>query len=466
MAAQVARRHLANNSDSITQARHTEIARRYAWQARQRRKRHEDKPDPARLLTLIRMRELERLFARRYGRLLPDDAAGRDDLIVAAHHIAFLRGDVIKHIVGWARAWAPWMPSAVAERLAERVAAEPRKWTADALAWRLRLSMAERTELKITTIGAFDMSKAEREVERKRKRREAERARRAKRSTKRPRGRPKKCVASREEPIAGHGFSPDRGGSAREAPDTGLDVNASTQKTRNTSRAASCFLDLVEGQTPLPPWPNPRAAPPPQVIAEAIKVARTYRPRDNRDTQWIDGNLVRHYVGELEARTLIYRLWPRHIERVHRRNSERERAFTFGKWQSDFKAELDREYAAKRRFRGRRHKWERDRERAKWQKQRELEITGGRAPRPVKIKPPRRIKPPRSKLAPDYRYLTVENLARLDAQEAQRQRIAALNERIYARRRERALRGTDLAAVVPEDVVLAGACRSKELGSA
>jgi hypothetical protein len=75
--------------DRITQARHTEIARRYAWQARQRRKRHEDKPDPARLLTLIRMRELERIFARRYGRLLPDHDAGRDDLIVAAHHIAF-----------------------------------------------------------------------------------------------------------------------------------------------------------------------------------------------------------------------------------------------------------------------------------------------------------------------------------------------------------------------------------------
>jgi hypothetical protein len=28
------------------------------------RKRREDQPDPARLLTLIRMRELERLFAR------------------------------------------------------------------------------------------------------------------------------------------------------------------------------------------------------------------------------------------------------------------------------------------------------------------------------------------------------------------------------------------------------------------
>ena len=95
MTAQVARRHPANNSDSITQARHTEIARRYAWQAQQRRKRHDDKADQARLLTLIRMRELERLFARRYGRLLPDDDAGRDDLIVAAHHIAFEAAEAV-----------------------------------------------------------------------------------------------------------------------------------------------------------------------------------------------------------------------------------------------------------------------------------------------------------------------------------------------------------------------------------
>jgi hypothetical protein len=90
-----------NSHDLIeTQAKHAEIARRYAWQAQQRRKRGDEKPDPARLITLIRLRELERLFQSRYGRLLPNDDAGMDDLLVAAHHIAFLRGEVIDHIVG------------------------------------------------------------------------------------------------------------------------------------------------------------------------------------------------------------------------------------------------------------------------------------------------------------------------------------------------------------------------------
>ncbi len=116
-----------------------------------------------------------------------------DDLLIAAHHAAHLRGDVIANVVGWARAWAPWLPEDKARQLAERVAAEPRKFTADALAWRLRLSMAERTALKVTTIGAFDVSKAQRAEERKRKDREAKRA--AARSG-RPRGRPKKNAST------------------------------------------------------------------------------------------------------------------------------------------------------------------------------------------------------------------------------------------------------------------------------
>ncbi len=61
--------------------------------------------------------------------------------------------------------------------------------------------MAERTSLEITTIGSFDMSKAEREEERKRKRREAERARRARNSSGRPRGRPKKMRGQQSKDI-------------------------------------------------------------------------------------------------------------------------------------------------------------------------------------------------------------------------------------------------------------------------
>jgi hypothetical protein len=174
-------------------ARHAEIARRYSWAAKQRKNGElNKKPDRTRLITLIRLRELERIFQSRYGRFLPDDDSGRDDLNLVAHHISHLAGDVVAHVLGWAKAWAPWLPEDDARSLAARVAADPVKYTADILAWRLRLTAGERTALRITTIGAFDKSKAERAEERRLKNNEAKRLKRAEASTGKPRGRPRK----------------------------------------------------------------------------------------------------------------------------------------------------------------------------------------------------------------------------------------------------------------------------------
>jgi hypothetical protein len=81
--------------------------------------------------------------------------------------------------------------------------------------------------------------------------------------------------------------------------------------------------------------------------------------------------------------------------------------------------------------------------------QHELAITGGRPSPRVKIKPPRRIGPPRSKLAPGYPYITVERLAAYDARLAQSERALAVIAALDARRRVRAQRGADVAAVAP-----------------
>jgi hypothetical protein len=113
---------------------------------------------------------------------------------------------------------------------------------------------------------------------------------------------------------------------------------------------------------------------------------------------------------------------------------------------------LDREYAARQLFRERRLKWERDRERAKQlqqHEQRRLAITGGRPPPPRKIAPPRKIGPPRSKLAPGYRYVTMESLAKQEAKETQSKLVLATLAKIDARRRERALRGADVGGIAP-----------------
>jgi hypothetical protein len=164
-------------------AEHREIARRYAWYAYKGGKTLPSRIDPARpggckLLTLIRLRELERIFSSRYGAVLPDDDSGRDDVQIAAHHIAHMGPDAERHIAAWAGLWAPWMPADEVAALVARVIARPIKFLADTLGWRLRLSRDERHELAITTIGAFDQNAEARKTFRKLKRRMAERRRR------------------------------------------------------------------------------------------------------------------------------------------------------------------------------------------------------------------------------------------------------------------------------------------------
>jgi hypothetical protein len=191
-------------------ARHTEIARRYSWAAKQRKNGDRNKkPDRARLITLIRLRELERIFQFRYGRFLPDDDCGRDDLNLVAHHVAHLGGDVVAHVLGWVAAWAPWLPETEAIALADLVAQDPVKFTADTLAWRLGLSAAERTALGITTIGAAGVSKADRLEDRKLKDKERKRVKRAENSSGRPRGRPQKMRPQQIRAIAADAFTDD-----------------------------------------------------------------------------------------------------------------------------------------------------------------------------------------------------------------------------------------------------------------
>jgi hypothetical protein len=153
---------------SLRAARHAEVARRYAWHAIHRQG-NAPRSGPAKLQALIRLRELERIYRDRWGYILPDDDSGRDDLELAAHHIAHLRGEVEKHIIAWASRWCPWMSRAEAKALAKRIAGSPLKFKASTLGWRLRLTELERTELAITTIRAFNMTD-EQMIERRRQR--------------------------------------------------------------------------------------------------------------------------------------------------------------------------------------------------------------------------------------------------------------------------------------------------------
>src|SRR5580704_12578497 len=59
-------------------------------------------------IATLRIAELRRLLQSRYGTVLPDDAAGRDDALIMANHLA-KRPEAERRIPAWLSLWAPWM---------------------------------------------------------------------------------------------------------------------------------------------------------------------------------------------------------------------------------------------------------------------------------------------------------------------------------------------------------------------
>lgn len=119
-------------------------------------------------MATLRLNDLARLFRARYGLTLPDDDAGRDDLHVALSHLAPLSG-ARDRMARYVEIWAPWLTVAEARQVMDAALTQPQKWKADQLAWRLRLTAADRAALGITTIGAIDLNKAARARARKAK---------------------------------------------------------------------------------------------------------------------------------------------------------------------------------------------------------------------------------------------------------------------------------------------------------
>lgn len=110
----------------------------------------------------VRFRELELALAHICRGVLPDDDFGRDLLYVLACHIwqGGKKCGADAAIAAGAVCWAPWCGSEELEQLIERIAEDPRKWTADELAAELGITIAVRDALGLTTIGAVDLDKA------------------------------------------------------------------------------------------------------------------------------------------------------------------------------------------------------------------------------------------------------------------------------------------------------------------
>ena len=100
----------------------------------------------------------------------------------------------------WGRMWAPWMERRRSGGEPLRAAQRPLRWKADSLGKLLRLTDADRQRLRIKTIGACDVTKAERD--------ELRRARwNAKRRRQTREGYLAANTASRSEPWKAEGIS-------------------------------------------------------------------------------------------------------------------------------------------------------------------------------------------------------------------------------------------------------------------
>lgn len=153
-------------------ARKYEIARRYRRKAGKIANR-------SRGMAAIRLAELTRWIDDRFGQgveLEPCDAS-YSLVRVVAHHIGALP-DSPRRITRWTATYAPWISPRDLERLIREVAECSIKWSADKLAWRIRLDDATRARLKIRTIGAYDVTKEQRQDRRKARRAERDAIRR------------------------------------------------------------------------------------------------------------------------------------------------------------------------------------------------------------------------------------------------------------------------------------------------
>jgi hypothetical protein len=135
-----------------------------------RRKRKPLTPEQVdRLIGRLRIGELHKLFAGRYGgdRIsyeFPDDDAGREDLVILLQHYGFTNPPKMARIV---KLRTPWMEIDEVIRTFERINTYPRKWRAEILGRELRVTRAEWQRLGPRTIAPCDMTREERNQERK-----------------------------------------------------------------------------------------------------------------------------------------------------------------------------------------------------------------------------------------------------------------------------------------------------------
>ncbi len=137
---------------------------------------------------------MERIVRHRHGTVPETDDADIvldqiADCLLQMHHKKTLRWFSLEELADrvklWCERWAPWVSIVQCRDSAREALRRRRVDTADQCADRLRLSYAERTQLRITTIGAFDVNKRKRAKLRKDRKRIRDQERQARKRAER-----------------------------------------------------------------------------------------------------------------------------------------------------------------------------------------------------------------------------------------------------------------------------------------
>ncbi|MFG1417035.1 hypothetical protein V5F38_04360 [Xanthobacter sp. V0B-10] len=143
-------------------------------------------------IATIRLHEIERIINLRYGPGGCDTDDGGAYAILAGHCLIPRllesragRADVLTLVAdrfaGWCARHVPELSHGEVQDIADRAIKEPRLFRADTAARLIRLTMAERTAARVTTIGATDCGAEERKLRRREMMRQCDRRRKEER---------------------------------------------------------------------------------------------------------------------------------------------------------------------------------------------------------------------------------------------------------------------------------------------
>jgi hypothetical protein len=128
------------------------------------KKRPANDADKWELIRRLRYGALIRLFRHRWGNVLPDDDAGRDDLWLLVTNVSLAAAEPEKKMHHVIEMWAPWMSAEEREAYVKHVWGldiYERIPTAKELGRRLGLTSAEREKLKLWPFKPIDKTDAE-----------------------------------------------------------------------------------------------------------------------------------------------------------------------------------------------------------------------------------------------------------------------------------------------------------------